>query len=171
MHEPIRITASNRTDGPRQPRRLRPLALDVLVGAALVVGLMASDSVFAASGPLRRRAQLNRRLARPAQQPQRVPEPQLDDREPPITYSWVETPHWQDGYWVEYTGEQMAEKTGIRGWKGYPFSHYVWEWPGYKLGDKTWCIDTFHGETIPRKKRWELRPNYSPYWPGQKYNL
>lgn len=84
---------------------------------------------------------------------------------------WEKCPHWSDGYWVEYTPEKMADITGIPQWRGYIFSRYLWEWPGYKVGDRTWTCETFKGKKLDKPKPWEWVPDYDPFLPGTRYNL
>jgi hypothetical protein len=84
---------------------------------------------------------------------------------------WEYVPHIKDGYWVEYTPEQMAKQTGLRAWKQYPFSRYVWEWKGYKLGDDTIMRERFPNEKQDKPKSPYWVPAYDQFAPGQKYNL
>lgn len=89
----------------------------------------------------------------------------------PASGHWERTPHHHDGYWREYTAENMAEKTGLKSWRQYPFSRYVWEWPGYKAGEKTWMSEGPPGKAPDKPSRFKWVPGHDPFAPGQKFNL
>ena len=89
----------------------------------------------------------------------------------PFKGKWVATPHHTDGYWVECTAQQMAEKTGIKSWAGHPFSQYRWEWSGITDADKTWIDESPPGKLPQNPKAWVWVPDNDPFAPGQRKNL
>ena len=89
---------------------------------------------------------------------------QLPQQPPRATGRWFQTPHFNDGYWVEHTAKEL-------GWGPYPFSRYRWEWPGIAKNDVTWIVEDFPGKQQPKPKPREWIPDYDPFLPGTRNNL
>ncbi len=106
------------------------------------------------------------------------------------TYKWVETPHWQDGYWkksdfsgfVDYLWENQQHTPNDEAyWKaiyrkrieGYPLEPWVWDWPGRNKTDITWHVEVPKDSDKPPEnpKRWIRQESYNSLWPGQRGNL
>jgi len=89
---------------------------------------------------------------------------------------WFTTPHYDDGYWVEYAWKKGSGLVRVDDADptinpGYPFHHYRWELPGYLESATTWHFEDFPGKIPAKPERKKFIPDYDPFLPGTRFNL